>query len=116
MHGRLKEIPRNLFRPDRETCLSAISRALLKIRSDYGITAKELARVAECSPDAIYAATNEGNLLSLDSVVLLCDAFPDECAPIRALFDGGLTPAPSVDERIERIERELNALRREVAQ
>lgn len=110
-----KEIPANLFRPDRETCQSAISRALLKIRSDYEMTAKELARIVGCSPDAIYSATNEENLLSLDSVALLCDAFPDECAPIRALFAGGIAPVPTPAERLERVERELTALRREIA-
>lgn len=110
-----KEIPQSLFRPDRETCLSAISHALLKLRADYGMTAKQIARIADCSPDAIYSATNEENLLSLDSVALLCAAFPDECAPVRALFTGGMAPVPTTAERIERIERELAAIRKDAA-
>lgn len=110
-----KEIPGNLFRPDRETCLNAISRALLAIRSDYGLTAKELARICDCGPDAIYAATNGEHLMSLDSVALLCDKFPDECAPIIAVFTGGVAPALTVADRLERIERDLAAIRREAA-
>lgn len=115
MTDRQKQIPRNLFRPDREVCLNAISRALLKIRADYGLSAKELGKIADCSPDAIYAGTNGENLLSLDSVALLCEAFPDECAQIVVLFCGGNAPAPTVSDRLERIERELDAIRREAA-
>lgn len=111
-----KEIPGNLFRPDRETCLNAVSRALLSIRADFGLTAKELARICDCGPDAIYAATNGEHLMSLDSVALLCDKFPDECAPIIAVFTGGIAPAPTPTERLERIERELTAIRRELAE
>ena len=113
MADRQKEIPANLFRPDRETCLHAVAISLLRIRSDYGLTAKQLAKVADCGPDAIYDATNEKHLISLDSAVLLCDHFPDETAPIRALFAGGIAPAPTVADRLERIERELDAIRRE---
>lgn len=113
MHQRRKEIPANLFKPDRENCLHAVAIALLAIRSDYGLTAKQLAKIADCGPDAIYDATNEKHLISLDSAALLCDAFPDETASIRALFAGGIAPAPTVADRVDRIERELAAIRRE---
>lgn len=115
MPDRRKEIPANLFRPDRENCLSAVSQALIKVRSDYRMTAKQLAKICDCAADAIYDASNEKHMLSLDSVALLCDAFPDETRVIRALFSGGIAPAPTVDDRIERIERELAAIRREAA-
>lgn len=59
--------------------------------------------------------SNEESLLSFDSVALLCEAFPDECAQITVLFCGGNAPAPTVSDRLERIERELDAIRREAA-
>lgn len=109
------EIPANFFAPDKEICQRAISLALLKVRALPGVTTKNLAKALDCSADTIFAATNEQNLLSFDSIALLCHRFPDEAAPIIALLTGA-PPAPlSVSEQIERLHRELETLRASVA-
>lgn len=99
-----------LAAPDRETSLRAVSMALLKVRSIDGMTCEKLGKLLECSADTVRNASNEETLLSFDHVARLCYLFPDESAPIRQLWEPVESPTPA--ERIDRIERELDALRR----
>ncbi len=115
MHGKPAEISALLFAPDREICLRAISLALLKVRALDGMTCKKLGKLLDCCPDSIAAATNEHNLMAFDSLALLCHYFPDESAPIRAvLFGADSAPLTPLD-RLDRIEREAEAIRKELA-
>jgi len=99
-----------LAAPAKGDCQRAISLALLKVRSHKDMTCDKLAKLLECSAETIRNASNEETLLSFDAVARLCYLFPLETTPIHELWDG---PAeqPSPAERIERIERELGALR-----
>lgn len=100
--------------PDREDAVRAISLALLKARSIPEMTCLKLGKLLDCSADTIGTASNEESLLSFDSVARLCYLFPDESKPIRDLWDRA-EDAPTVAERLARIERELDAIRREAA-
>ncbi len=100
--------------PDREDSLRAISLALLKVRALDGMTCPKLGKLLDCCPDTIAKASNEESLLSFDSVARLCYLFPDESKPVRDLWERA-EDAPTVAERLARIERELDAIRRESA-
>lgn len=103
-----------LMAADRNVCLSAISMTLLKVRAIDGVTCEKLGEALKCSADTIRNATNEETLLSFDAIVRLCQLFPDQAKPIHELF--GLTiNEPTAQDRIDRIERELAALRKELA-
>ena len=109
------EIPASLLAPDKEDCLLAISKAVLKLRSERNFSREKLAKALACGVDAINTASNEKNLLSFDSIALLCHHFPDEAAPIIAILTGGASQEPTVAERLDRIERDMAAVRKAVA-
>ena len=103
-----------LAAPDRETSLHAISLVLLKIRATPGMTCEKLGKTLDCSADTVRAASNEETLLSFDTVGRLLYFFPEHCGPIHELWSGAVE-TPTIADRLERIERELDALRREAA-
>ena len=100
--------------PDREDSLRAISLALLKVRAIDTMTCPKLGKLLGCCADTIAKASNEESLLSFDNVARLCFLFPEESRPIRELWERA-EDAPSIPDRLERIERELDAIRREAA-
>ena len=101
--------------PTREDSLRAISRCLLRVRADHGLTACQFGKLLDCSDETVNNAINEKSLLSADSVARLGYFFPDEFALVEELWPSSAAPAPSVEDRFDRLERELNALRRDVA-
>jgi hypothetical protein len=103
-----------LLAADRNICQRAISLTLLKVRAIEGVTCEKLGGWLECSADTIRNATNEETLMSFDAIVRLCQFFPDQSAPILELF-AITADNPTVGDRLERIERELDAIRREAA-
>lgn len=103
-----------LAAPDRQVCLRAISLALLKVRAHDGMTCEKLGKAIDCSADTVRNASNEEALLSFDCVARLCYYFPEETGSVQQLWAGPVE-APTVDERFERIERELIALRKVAA-
>jgi hypothetical protein len=103
-----------LFAPDRESSLRAVSLSLLKVRGLDGMTCEKLGKALECSADTIRNASNEDAMLCFTSIARLLFLFPDESAPIRQLFDGE-GAVPTADERIARIERDLEAIRKELS-
>lgn len=100
--------------PDRNLALRAVSLALLKVRALDGMTCEKLGSLLGCSDDTIRHATNEETMLCFVVIARLLDLFPDESAPIRQLWERG-AEAPTANERIERIERDLEAIRKELA-
>lgn len=100
--------------PDRDFSLRAISLALLKVRAIDGMTCPKLGKLLCCCADTIAKASNEESLLSFDSVARLCYLFPDQSKPVRDLWERG-EDSPTIDERLVRIERELDAIRRATA-
>ena len=100
--------------PCRQSSLRAVSLALLKVRHIPDMTCEIIAKMLDCSVDTVRNASNEETLLSLDAVLRLCYFFPDQTGPVRDL----IIPPPvalTVADRLERIERELEAIRKEAA-
>jgi len=99
-----------LSAPDREDSLKAVSLAILRIRS-RGMTFKEIAKALDCSVDCLANAVAEKNLLSFDAVARLGHFWPEDFAVIAQLWGRG-TEAPSLHERVARVQHELNAIQR----
>lgn len=97
--------------PDREVSLRAVSLALLKVRALPDVTCEKLGKTLDCSADTIRGATNELNLLSLDSALRLCWFFPDESKALRELIDPFAGELTAADHR-DAIERHARALAR----
>lgn len=99
--------------PDREITLHAVSLAVLKIRTS-GHTYKEIAKAIDVCPETVAGAANEANLLAFDAIARLCYFWPEETATIRELC--GFAPQSlTIADRLARIERELDAIRKEAA-
>ncbi len=101
-----------LAAPDRESSLRAIGLSLLKVRAIDGMTCEKLGKTLECSADTIRNASNEETLLAFDCVMRLCYFFPEQTATIRAL-QAPPAEVPSIDDRIARIDRELDEIRKQ---
>jgi hypothetical protein len=100
--------------PSPTDCENAISRALLRIRAS-GVTCAQLGKVLGCCPGTIENASNEKSLLGFDHIALLAFHFPDEWALIETLWTCRAVDVPSVADRLDRIESQVAAIRREVA-
>jgi hypothetical protein len=75
-----------MFAPDRTTSLRAVSLALLKVRAIEGMTCDKLGHALGCCADTVHAASDEKTLMSFDTIARLMHFFPDQCAPIHALW------------------------------
>ncbi|MEI6644101.1 MAG: hypothetical protein WCL10_18935 [Novosphingobium sp.] len=100
--------------PSLEDCENAISRALLRLRAD-GHHRDELARKLNCSASTIDNASNCRTQLHFESVALLAYHYPDVWPLIEGLWSLRPIAKPTLDDRIERIERELDAIREQAA-
>ncbi len=101
-----------LAAPDRESSLLAISLAILRVRANHRLSYKELAKMLGCSADTVEGAANEKSMLTFDSIARLGYFFPDEFEVVCELWGRGVQQL-TVADRVERIERELAAIRRE---
>jgi len=111
MHGNAPNVFAFLAAPSRDASLFAVAKVVLAVRG-LGLTYKEIAKAIDVSPDTIEGAAAEKSLLSFDAVARLCYLFPGEAAPLFDLMRP-TREQPTTAERIERIERELSAIRKE---
>jgi len=100
--------------PSLDDCENAISRALLRLRSN-GIHRDELARKLNCSASTIDNASNCRTQLNFESVVLIAYHYPEVWPLIEGLWSLRPIAKPTLDDRIDRIERELDAIREQAA-
>lgn len=100
--------------PSREDSLAAISKCLLRIRSEHGLTNIQIGKVLECHADCVANAIAEKNLLSLDTVARLGYFFPEEFKVIEQLWTYSAAPLRTVPERIDSLHRELDRIKREL--
>lgn len=105
------EVSGNLFAPDRDDCLRAISRSLLAVLNLEGASRKKLARILDCGPDKVDAGVTEANLISFDTIALLLHHFPKESAPLHALW-GRERPEWTADDHKAAIEHHTAELLR----
>jgi len=96
--------------PSLADCENAISRALLRLRSN-GIHRDELARKLNCSASTIDNASNCRTQLHFESLALMAYHYPEVWPLIEGLWSLRPIAVPTIEDRIERIERELDAIR-----
>lgn len=102
----------SLFKePDRTSSLRAVSLFLLRVRA-HGHTCADLAKIAECSADTIANATNEQTLLSFDALARLGFRFHEEFKLVETLWNCGPVDEPTIAERLDRIVREVELVRK----
>ena len=101
--------------PSREDALSAISRTILRIKADRGVTYAQLGIVLECSADTLENAVNERSLMSADTMLRLQFHFPEESQFIAALRGGSVPASRTVEDRLAAIENHIDAIKRETA-
>jgi hypothetical protein len=108
--------------PDRTDALTAVQIAIGKIRRRYGLTAKDIARSlkrpdgAPPIADTVERAERGENLLSFDLIVQLAFIYGDCADSIRNLLIAATVTEPTtLEQRLQRAEQEILAVRRELA-
>lgn len=101
--------------PSREDALKAISRAVLRIKADTGATYVEIGKVLDCSDDTLQRAVSEDTLLSADTLLRIQFHFPEAYQFVEQVATGSIAPSKTAADRLDLIERQIDALRREVA-
>jgi hypothetical protein len=101
--------------PDGKCSAAAIATAIRKTKYAEGLTNAELAFELRCDASTVENAEAERNLLKFDTVARLLRKYPQHCACIRQLWELEPISEPTSAERLERIERECAALRKELA-
>ena len=108
--------PGSLFgRPTRDTYRAAVKQVVLDVKARSGFDCEQLGEKLGVSKDTIDNA--EKMVSSLEAVTLLKIAFfygEEVIAPVRALYLCAPTDAPTISDRLDRIEREARAIRSEV--
>lgn len=111
-----------LLLPERKDALAAVGRFVLLIRRRYALSAAEIAKTLKkedgTAPiaDTIERAENGKHMLGFDLIAQLAYLYPDAADPIRNLLAAAPTGEPTtLEERLERAEREILAVRRELA-
>lgn len=108
--------------PNRTDVVFAVARTIGRIRR-RGLTAKDISRSLvqpdgdPPDPETIGRAERGEHLMSFDLLVQLAYLYGDCADPLRALFE----PAPAFEpttlaDRLDRIEREAAAIRKELEQ
>jgi hypothetical protein len=103
-------------RPDRKAALAAIGRVIHLIRRNHAFSFVEIAKVVECSPDTLERAYRHETQLQAETIASLLWAFPDCAGPWERLCRPEAVPEATIEERLERIEREASTIRRAIAE
>jgi len=111
-----------LLLPERNDALTAVGRFVLLIRRRYALNAVEIAKSLKKedgkspSPDTIERAEAGKHMLGFDLIAQLAYLYPLAADPIRNLLEAGATGEPTtLEQRLERAESEIMAVRRELA-
>jgi hypothetical protein len=98
--------------PCRDITLNAISRAILRIRSN-GVKAKDLAKKLDVSTDILTSAAAEESMLNFTAIARMAFFYPDEWASLVEPLWTCIPPEPvTLADRLDRIDREVVAMRR----
>lgn len=101
--------------PSREDALFAISRAVLRIKADTGETYTAIGKVLDCSADTLERAANEQSLLNADTLLRIQFHFPEAYQFVEQIATGSIAPRKTAADRFDLIERQIDALRKELA-
>lgn len=100
--------------PDGNLSLTALSDAIRKTKFHENLTAAELAFELRCDPSTVKNAEAKHNLLRFDIVARLLRKYPQHCDGVFQLWDPEPRDEPSIGERLDRIDRESAAIRKEL--
>jgi hypothetical protein len=100
--------------PDGNISLTEISNSIRRTKYIEGLTNAELAFQLRCDASTIENAEAKRNLMKFDTVARLLRKYPQHTANIRQLWELEPISPPSIDDRLERIEREASAIRKEL--
>lgn len=114
--GSESSLPRSLFgRPAKGTYRAAVAQIIRDVKARQKLSNERLAELIGCHGDTVSNAENEiGNL---DAVTLLSIAYAfgeEAIEPVRQLYLCAPAEQPTADTRLNRIEREINALRKDL--
>lgn len=111
-----------LLLPERIDALTAVQLTIGKIRKRYGLDAKAIAKTLkrpdgkEPICDTIGRAERGETLLSFDLIAQLAYLYGDCADPVRTILEAAVSPEPTtIEQRLERAEQEILAVRRELA-
>lgn len=111
-----------LLLPERNDALTAVGRFILLIRRRYALSAVEIAKSLKKengespSADTIERAEGGKHMLGFDLIAQLAYLYPRAAEPIHNLLTAGATAEPTtLEQRLERAEQEILAVRRELA-
>lgn len=99
--------------PNRKSSLIAIANAVRDIEYKERLTLAEIA--AELDVDTVENAKAANNLLSFHTVARMLALWPQHCSEIRNLWEMQPVEVPTIEDRLDSIEREAAAIRRAVA-
>jgi hypothetical protein len=108
--------------PERTDALAAVSKTIGLIRRRHALSAKEIAASLKkddgLAPiaDTIERAERQETMLSFDLICQLAYLYRDCAEPIRAILEPAATGEPTtLEQRLQRAEQEILAVRRELA-
>lgn len=111
-----------LLLPERTDALAAVGRFVLLIRRRYALNAQEIAKSLKKedgkapSSDTIERAEKGAHMLGFDLIAQMAYLYPDAAQPIHNLLTPGATGEPTtLEQRLQRAESEILAVRRELA-
>jgi DNA-binding XRE family transcriptional regulator len=109
---------RSLFgRPSSSSYRNAVAQVIREVKARHKLSNERLAEIVGCSEQTIANAETERAENNLNPVTLLnlAYAFGEEAIdPVRQLYLCAPVETPTAETRLNRIEREINALRKEI--
>lgn len=115
MHKPVHSVLGIFAEPDTDLCRNVIARALLRIHANHDdMTWKKLAKRLDVHPNTLAAAVKGESLLSFDAIARIGYHYPDEFELIETLWLASVRMPVTTDDRLDAMQRELDALRREV--
>lgn len=118
LHRQPESFSRSLFgRPSSASYRAAVAQLIREVKARAKLSNERLAEIVGCSEQTIANAETERAENNLNPVTLLniAYAFGEEAIePVRALYLCAPVEQPTAETRLNRIEREINALRKEI--
>jgi DNA-binding XRE family transcriptional regulator len=108
---------RSLFgRPSSRSYRIAIAQVIRDVKARHKLSNERLGELIGCSEQTAANAENECGDLSPVTLLSIAYAFGEEAiAPVRSLYLCAPAEQPTIADRLDRIEREASAIRREMA-
>jgi DNA-binding XRE family transcriptional regulator len=115
---RAETFTRSLFgRPTSGSYRAAVSQIIREVKAKHKLSNERLAELIGCSEQTIANAEGDRAENNLNAVTLLSIAYAfgeEAIEPVRSLYLCAPAEQPNADTRLNRIEREINALRKEL--